>query len=165
MMQEWHSVQWGSSSRKQEKIYAPEIPKIDYNTSPDNPASKKDKIKIIHIVEKGEFFHKIALKYNCSINDIKSWNNLFSDFLYPGQNLELWIPESEIHMYSGQKAKSEQNEQESGDSYIYYVVQKGDTIWSIAEKFNLKSAQEIKLLNNGLDENNLKPGQKIKIYW
>lgn len=47
--------------------------------------------KIVHIVEKGEFLHKIALKYHCSIENIKEWNNLITDVLIEGQNLIIYV--------------------------------------------------------------------------
>ncbi len=46
-----------------------------------------------HIVQKGEFYHKLALEYNCTIENIKKWNHLEDNELYPGQNLTIWIPE------------------------------------------------------------------------
>ena len=40
-----------------------------------------------------------------------------------------------------------------------YVVRKGDTLNSIAGKFNLK-VNDLRKLNNG---NNIRPGQKIQL--
>jgi membrane-bound lytic murein transglycosylase D len=47
--------------------------------------------KISYVVERGDFLHKIAIKYNCSPSDIRQWNHLLSDFIAPGQTLILWI--------------------------------------------------------------------------
>lgn len=47
--------------------------------------------KLIYNVEKGDFLHKIALKFNCNPQEIKAWNNLASDFIAPGQTLIIWI--------------------------------------------------------------------------
>ena len=57
------------------------------NNSNNKPKSKK----IIHIVKKGEFLHKIALKYHCTIEDIKSWNQLTGDILQEGDNLYIFV--------------------------------------------------------------------------
>ena len=54
---------------------------------------------------------------------------------------------------------------ESPDEYINYQVQKGDTEWSISEKF-LKTGKnyiELEKANPGLNPKNLKEGQIIKI--
>ena len=41
-----------------------------------------------------------------------------------------------------------------------YTIQKGDTLWEIAKKYDGLSVSKIKSLNN-LDSDNLKPGTKI----
>ena len=51
-------------------------------------SSTENKIKLVHVVEKGEFFHLIAIKYSCSIENIKQWNNLDTNYLYPGRPWE-----------------------------------------------------------------------------
>jgi len=51
------------------------------------------KQKTIYTVEKGDFLHKIALKYNCSPAEIREWNHLQSDFIAPGQELVIWTSE------------------------------------------------------------------------
>jgi membrane-bound lytic murein transglycosylase D len=63
----------------------------NYHSMINNAQSTNNKIQIIHIVEKGEFFHKIALKYNCTLENIKTWNNLTDNTLSPGQRLIIWI--------------------------------------------------------------------------
>jgi membrane-bound lytic murein transglycosylase D len=47
--------------------------------------------RITHTVQKGEFFHKLAMKYNCTIENIKTWNQLEENDIYPGQLLNIWI--------------------------------------------------------------------------
>jgi membrane-bound lytic murein transglycosylase D len=43
-----------------------------------------------------------------------------------------------------------------------YVVQEGDTLWSISKKFEGLSIEKIKALNN-LNSNSIQPGQKLVI--
>ncbi|MCW3786341.1 lytic transglycosylase domain-containing protein [Plebeiibacterium sediminum] len=49
-----------------------------------------DREIVHHIVAKGEYFHKIAIKYECTIEDIMKWNHMSSKDLHPGQILEIW---------------------------------------------------------------------------
>ena len=49
--------------------------------------------KTIYTVLRGDFLHKIAMKYNCSPADIREWNKLTSDFIAPGQALIIWTSE------------------------------------------------------------------------
>ena len=72
-------------------IYSKRIEKDDYFDLLAKNSSTENKIKMEHVVEKGEFFHLIAIKYKCSIENIKQWNNLDSNFLYPGQKLIIWV--------------------------------------------------------------------------
>ncbi|SMO66156.1 LysM domain-containing protein [Saccharicrinis carchari] len=46
--------------------------------------------KTVHIVAKGEYFHKIAIQHGCTINDILKWNGITSRNLHPGQELIIW---------------------------------------------------------------------------
>ncbi len=46
---------------------------------------------ITHVVKKGEFFHKIAMRYNCTADNIKTWNSIDSNAIHPGQALKIWI--------------------------------------------------------------------------
>jgi LysM repeat protein len=48
---------------------------------------------MVYTVAKGDFLHKIAMKYNCRLADIRQWNKLSSDFIAPGQTLIIWITE------------------------------------------------------------------------
>jgi len=51
-----------------------------------------NRIKTFCIVQKGEFFHKIAMKYKCRVEDIVFWNELKNKSIYPGQTLIVWKP-------------------------------------------------------------------------
>jgi membrane-bound lytic murein transglycosylase D len=64
---------------------------LNYNGLVKNAGSTENKISIVHIVEKGDYFHKIALKYGCTIENIKAWNKLDSMSLVPGQKLTIWV--------------------------------------------------------------------------
>lgn len=52
----------------------------------------KEKVKIIHTVEKGEYLHKLEIKYKVSRESIKGWNNLSSNVLHTNQKLVIWVP-------------------------------------------------------------------------
>ncbi len=77
--------------QNESKILGRDPEEEDYHTMIDNANCTDNKIQIIHVVEKGEFFHKIALKYNCTLENIKTWNNLTDNTLNPGQKLVIWV--------------------------------------------------------------------------
>lgn len=94
----------------------------------------------IYQVQAGDTLYSIARKYNISVNELKNLNNLVDNTLSIGQILE--VP--------------------SGlSSYNSYIVDKGDTLYSIAKKFDT-SVNKLKELNN-LSSNMLSIGQKLLI--
>jgi len=64
----------------------------------------KGREKIIHIVKKGEFFHRIAMDYGVRVEDVQKWNNLNSRELMAGQKLVIWYKKKEEPVYMVQKS-------------------------------------------------------------
>lgn len=107
------------------------------------PYYKEGESQEIYTVKKGDSLWKIANKYNTTVEKLKSANNLKTNTLSVGQKLA--IPSISVSP-------------EVSDTYI---VQKGDSLWSIANKFNM-TVSELKNLNN-LTNNLLSIGQVLKI--
>ena len=107
------------------------------------PYYKEGESQEIYTVKKGDSLWKIASKYNTTVEKLKSANNLKTNTLSVGQKLV--IPSISVSP-------------EVSDTYI---VQKGDSLWSIANKFNM-TVSELKNLNN-LTNNLLSIGQVLKI--
>ncbi len=149
--------------KNESAIYNESIPKNDFNKSLAEAGGTDGKVKIIHEVSKGEYFHKIAINYSCTIDDIKIWNRLPTNDLNVGQKLIIWLNPQMARIIEEEKTRPKQ-QRDSTDRFIYYTVQNGDTVWSIAEKFNCRSISELKEENNINKEKDLKPGKKLKIY-
>ena len=113
------------------------------NSSGTNPNNM-----FMYTVQKGDSLYKIAMKYNTTVNDIVSLNNLKSTNLTIGEVLR--IPET----YT-------KEEDMILPEYINYTVKKGDTLYSIALNNNI-SVDAIKK-DNSLTSNNLNVGQVLKI--
>jgi membrane-bound lytic murein transglycosylase D len=64
-----------------------------YNQMVQNAGATAGRVKVIHEVKQGEFTHRIAMQYNCTLENIKAWNNLTSYNLVPGQKLVIWVEE------------------------------------------------------------------------
>ena len=94
----------------------------------------------LYQVKSGDTLYSIANKYGISVNELKTINNLNNNNLSIGQLLN--VP--------------------SGLSLVNsYIVEKGDTLYSIAKKFDI-SVNKLKEYNN-LTSNLLNVGQKILI--
>lgn len=71
-------------------IYANSNSVFNYHENFDfEKALVKDK-EVMHVVKKGEFLHKIALKYHCTIEEIMTWNELTDQVIHEGQKLKIW---------------------------------------------------------------------------
>ena len=94
----------------------------------------------IYIVKKGDTLYQIALDNNTTVDEIKSLNNLTNNTLMIGELLKLpsaLLPEDT------------------------YTVQKGDSLYAIAAKYNT-TVNALKEVNN-LTSNILSVGQVLKI--
>ena len=105
------------------------------------PTTKEDNY-FEYIVVAGDSLSVLAERFNTTIAQIKSLNNLTSDVIRIGQTLK--IPTSTT------------NEQ-----YIDYVVSRGDTLYAIASRYDT-SVDTLKSINN-LTSNILQIGQVLKI--
>ncbi|MCD6113514.1 MAG: LysM peptidoglycan-binding domain-containing protein [Bacteroidales bacterium] len=119
---------------------------------------KKFNDRQIHRVRRGENLGIIARRYHCSVRNLKSWNNLRSNLIRPGQKIVIY-PRN--YSYHSKKSRSKSTYKDS--KYLYYIVRKGDTLWDIANKYKGVTITKIKRLNNIRNAKSLKPGQKIKI--
>jgi membrane-bound lytic murein transglycosylase D len=64
---------------------------IDYHTMVQESDNTAGKSMIIHVVQPGEFTHKIAMRYNCTLENIKAWNKLSGYEVKAGQRLVIYI--------------------------------------------------------------------------
>jgi membrane-bound lytic murein transglycosylase D len=113
----------------------------------------------IYRVRNGDYLGKIASRHGVSVRQIKQWNGLRSDNLRIGQRLTIYS--RNYKKPAPKKVNLASNTSESG-SYVYYKIQKGDTLWDIAKAKGI-STNELKLLNKNLNAKNLKPGDRIII--
>lgn len=115
-----------------------------------------------HLVKKGETLYGIAKKYQITISELKAANNLSDkDVLKAGQKLV--IPSADIEnaatLSSTNSSASTSNSSSKTETYI---VQKGDTLYGIAKKYDIK-VSEIYSLNGMSQKDVLKVGQKLKV--
>ncbi len=54
------------------------------------PQHEARSIRHKHIVQKGEYLHKIAISYGCTLDDIYEWNGKNAK-IHPGDELTIWL--------------------------------------------------------------------------
>ena len=105
------------------------------------PYYKEGESQEIYTVKKGDSLWKIANKYNTTVEKLKSANNLKTNLLSIGQVLKI--------------------KDSSNNGKTTYTVQKGDSLWVIANKYGI-TTEELKNYNK-LTSNLLSIGQVLKI--
>ena len=96
----------------------------------------------IYVVKKGDTLYSISKKLNISINTLKALNKLNTNEIYVGQQLIL-------------------SNDKNSEEYDVYTVKKGDSLWSISQKYDI-SVKELIELNN-LNNLTLQINQKLKV--
>ena len=114
----------------------------EYIGYPYTPKGEDIEAKDYYIVQRGDTLYSISRRFNVSLDDLRRINNLQSDTLSIGQVLYFI-------------------EQQDNNIEDKYIVQRGDTLYSIAKLFNTTPDEIIK--KNKLTSNNLQVGQVLII--
>ena len=111
--------------------------------------------RTVHTVKKGETLASIARKYHVSVSNLKRWNNLRKDNIRVGQKLT-------IYSSGGPMASSADNSTAVGSSSPkYHTVKAGETLASIAAKYNT-TVSKLKKWNN-LKSDKIRVKQKLRV--
>ncbi len=126
----------------------------------DDTDNKEDDKSEFYVVQKGDNLNSIARKYGVTVAEIKEWNNLEDANVLSGSKLKL-IPNENAPVIET-KAEKAQQQIASSAKVHQYLVQKGDSLFSIAKKYPGVTVENIKKWNDIRSEN-IKPGMKLKI--
>jgi membrane-bound lytic murein transglycosylase D len=126
----------------------------DNKDSAIEPSGKKTDIDAVkHQVKKGETLQLIAKRYGTNTKQLIQLNRLKNSKLKPGMQLVIRPAAKGI-------VKAEQSI-EREESTTRYVVQKGDTLSSIARKFDI-GLEDLQRWNN-IDDAHINPGNKLYV--
>lgn len=98
-----------------------------------------------YVVSKGDSLWSIAKKFNISVEELKAANNLSSNLLNIGQNLVIPM----------------QEEQPIPGEYTVYIVKSGDSLYSIANRYDITVNDLIEY--NNLSGTDLSIGEQLLI--
>jgi len=138
--------------------------------------------KLYYKVKSGDNLGFIADWYDVGVSQVRYWNGVRRNLIRVGQKLVIYVPKSKVNKYKSintmsfaEKQKQNGNTKISqstsnknfskpnDNSYIYYKVRRGDTLWEIAQKYTGVSATDIKQLNKLNARESIVPGQYLKI--
>lgn len=117
-----------------------------------------------HVVKKGETLSSLAKKYRLRPKDIAEMNNLNTkEKLSPG--ISVIIPKRGELAQAKPKTKRAVSAatptSEGGEHFITHVVKRGESLWSIAEKYNV-TVQELFRWNK-LKRSRIQAGKRLKV--
>lgn len=117
--------------------------------------------RIVYKVRRGDVLGSIAIRHRVTVSEIKRWNNLKSNMIREGQRLTIYSrgggPKTTTTV-----ASTKQTQPQPITSGQTYIVQPGDTLWTISRKYQGLTIEKLKSLNN-LESNKIQPGQKLII--
>ena len=113
-------------------------------TTPTPPPVDPEQPITTYIVQSGDSLWSIGNRFGVTVNQLKTWNNLTTNFLSVGQHLRLTAPTT----------PPPANE-------TTYTVQSGDTLWSIGNRYGV-TVNQLKTWNN-LTSNHLSIGMRLKV--
>ncbi len=105
-----------------------------------------------HTVQRGDTLYDIARRYNTTITNIKSMNNLRTNTIHPGQRLQILGTPGSGGTSSGSNI---------------YIVKSGDSLESIARRLNVSLNHLLTRNNLSVQERNgrriviIRPGQRL----
>ena len=105
----------------------------------------------------GDTLSKIANKFSITLTDLKKWNNITSDLIFPGTVLVV----SKSSTTSNANTNSASASTNTTANSATYTIKSGDTLSKIAAQFD-SSVSQLKKLNN-LTSDLIFVGQKIKV--
>ncbi|MDP3147542.1 MAG: LysM peptidoglycan-binding domain-containing protein [Ignavibacteria bacterium] len=154
VLKDWNNL-------KSNKVFKGQKLKVSSQAKTNNFASLEDNSEKIGVtqrtfkykVHRGESLGKIADKFGVRINQIRNWNKLSSNDISAGQVLKIYNTETSSMGDAISKTPG---------ILTNYTVKKGETIGQIAEQFHVSSSLIRKW--NGIKNNNILAGQKLKIY-
>ena len=135
--------------KSEEKIFSEEN-NIDNIARKKSITEKKPEIKKIHIVKSGDTIASISKFYSVNKDLIIKLNNLKDEnYIFVGQNLIISEPTENLKKQSDLKNN-------------YHIVQKGENLTEISNKYDLKVIDLIEI-NNLSNPDSIKSGQKLLI--
>jgi membrane-bound lytic murein transglycosylase D len=132
------------------------------------PAEMRPENLIIHVIKPGETISQLASRYNVPGHMIAAWNGLDNlNRIRAGQQLAFYLRDADDDLTANNPAlasnetgrEANRNGAAADLQPTYYNVIGGDTLWTIARKFQT-TPQKIRLWNN-IEGDTIYPGHRL----
>lgn len=155
----------------------------------NNNEDKSNSIKITEFnsyeVKNGDNLNRIAIKHHISLQQLKKWNGLQTNYLIAGQRLVITdktydtIKQNNLSHYNNKSIKIPFSPEISSNfspnifqkkdpriinNFETYIVKEGDTLFNISRRYSKVSVDQLRNWNDINNVKFLKPGTKLKIF-
>lgn len=135
-----------SEMKKGTRLYYPTGKVTVVTELKEDPAPTDTVVEPIrHLVKKGETVYSISKKYNIPLDEIYAA-----------------YPEAKRGIKAGETLVLQQNPSPHGQKYLYYEIKPGDTLFSLAKRYQT-SVEDILKANPGVSESNFRAGETLRI--
>ncbi len=149
-LKQWNNI-------KTMKVNLDEKLKIKKNVEDEEKSeTENNKNATEYIVENGDNLFYIAKKFGVSTEDIQKWNDLKEDQVDVGNKILIFKRDKKI-----KKAFPIAEKPKKQTKNAQYLVQKGDSLFTIAKKAGV-TVSDLKSWNN-IKTDDIRPGMKLKI--
>ncbi|MCI0356575.1 MAG: LysM peptidoglycan-binding domain-containing protein, partial [Acidobacteria bacterium] len=113
--------------------------------------------KVIHRVRRGDTLQKIALRYHTTIASLQQWNRISGSSIRPGQRLTAYY-----RTVAGSTPPEAAEPQLAVSATGEYRVRRGDTLYSISQRFGI-TVEQLRQVNNLGRSSIIKPGDRLRV--
>lgn len=166
-LKDWNNMQDNALSVGQQLIVGYGAATTDEDVKPEEIVAEKPieeptsetAYSEYHIVQPGEYLYSIAQKYNCTVEQLREWNQLESDVLSAGQKLIVYDETAKKTDEVPLEKEIVSNEKDAAP--VYHTIVPGDTYYSISKKYGV-TVEELKKWNS-FDMSGLVVGEKLVV--
>lgn len=143
---------------------------IPYNMISTDPSVTRE--RITHTAQTGENLYTIADKYGVTAREIRRWNGLGSNKVARGKRLIVYVDNGGVSFAARKSTSAPANTtvrtaqalpaEKNENGLVTYIVQLGDSLYSISKKYPGITAVTLQKANN-LSGSTIRPGQKLII--
>ncbi|GAA3956885.1 LysM peptidoglycan-binding domain-containing protein [Hymenobacter antarcticus] len=147
---------------------------LEPEETPEAVASAPEVNTGTYTVRKGDYLTKLAREHNLTVSQLMAWNGLDAETVTPGQRLMLHAPAADAGAQEGARRQSKPMASKAtavaparaaperkGLSPQVHMVQRGDTLFNISQRFGV-TVQGLRELNH-LTSDDVKLGQKLLV--
>jgi len=158
-------TQYASTLGMKDSTQVREVAEVTVEEDEEAPIVRTRQSKQVVKVRRGETLGRIAERHNVSLASLRQWNRLGRrGTVMAGQNLVIYREMAQVRYVAkrGLADRSSEITKRLKAKTKFHTVRRGDTLWSIAERYNGLTINELKRMNR-IRGNSVKPGMKIRV--